>query len=139
MAQEVLISAIENVKQDSILETNLEEIREIKINVLNQLYISNAKKIDFHKKLNTYRFIDEISDLNPGNYIRWINLNDPNDIKITTGGYICEIEINKDGINIKIKTHNNRYIQIKLDEVFLFQKLTDDELIVLSALKYIKS
>ena len=34
MAQEVLISAIENVKQDSILETNLEEIREIKINVL---------------------------------------------------------------------------------------------------------
>ena len=132
-----LENAIQNVKEESIVDTNLSEIKTIKNNVLQQLQLSKEKLLDFHKRLEKYKFIDEITELNCGDYVRWIDLNNPSNIKIANGAFICDIEINKDGIHLKLKTISNRHIQLRMDEIFLFRKLTDDELVILSALKYI--
>ena len=106
--------------------------------VLDELKLPREKLKDFHKRLEKYRYVDEISQLNSGDYIRWIDLNNPYDIKLNTGAFICDVEINTDGIHIKLKSFRNRYIQIRMDEIFLFQKLSDSELVVLSALKYLE-
>lgn len=138
MDKKIIKEAFENIKQESILDTNLDEICNVKNKVLNQLELPLEKLTDFSNRLDKYRYVDEITDLNSGDYVRWIDLNNPSSIKINNGAFICDIEINSDGVHIKLKTYNNRYIQIRMDEVFLFQKLTNDELIVLSALKFLK-
>ncbi len=137
MDREIIKEAFENIKQESLLDTNIDEINNVKNRVLNQLQLSQEKIAEFSNKLDKYRYVDEITDLNSGDFIRWIDLNNPSSIKINNGAFICDIEINTDGVHIKLKTYTNRYIQIRMDEVFLFQKLSNDELIVLSALKFI--
>ena len=137
MDREIIKEAFENIKQESLLDTNIDEINNVKNRVLNQLQLSQEKIAEFPNKLDKYRYVDEITDLNSGDFIRWIDLNNPSSIKINNGAFICDIEINTDGVHIKLKTYTNRYIQIRMDEVFLFQKLSNDELIVLSALKFI--
>lgn len=136
--KERLVSAIQNVKEESIVDTNLSEIKSVKNNVLQQLQLSREKLQDFHKRLQKYRYIDEITELNSGDYVRWIDLNNATNIKIASGAFVCDVEINSDGIHLKVKTITHRHIQLRMDEIFLFRKLTDDELVILSALKYLK-
>ena len=138
MDKDLINYAFENIKQESILDTNINEINNIKKKVLNQLQLSPEKNSEYLNKLNKYRFVDEITDLNCGDFVRWIDLTTPTHININNGAFICDIEINHDGIHLKLKTFRNRYIQIRMDEVFLFQKLTNEELIILSALNYLE-
>jgi len=44
-----------------------------------------------------------LSDIQYGRYIRWINLNDPENIKLTTGGIIIDIKILASGIHVVCK------------------------------------
>jgi len=136
--KERLVTAIQNVKEESIVDTNLSEIKSVKNNVLQQLQLSREKLQDFHKRLQNYRYVDEITELNSGDYVRWIDLNNAANIKIASGAFVCDVEINSDGIHLKLKTITHRHIQLRMDEIFLFRKLTDDELVILSALKYLK-
>lgn len=136
--KERLVTAIQNVKEESIVDTNLSEIKSVKNNVLQQLQLSKEKLQDFHKRLQKYRYVDEITELNSGDYVRWIDLNNAANIKIASGAFVCDVEINSDGIHLKLKTITHRHIQLRMDEIFLFRKLTDDELVILSALKYLK-
>ena len=76
-------------------------------------------------------------DLQFGYYIRWIPLKDPNNIKLTTGGIIIDIDIINDCIQIKVKNNQNRIFQIKFDEVMIFQKLSQQENVILTVLDYV--
>ena len=135
---EELNKAVENIRNEEILNTSLTEINKIKLKVLVELQLSREKLKDFHKKLEKYRYVDEISQLNSGDYVRWIDLTNAADIKLNNGAFICDVEINSDGVHVKLKTFRNRHMQIRMDEIFLFQKLSDSELVVLSALKYLE-
>jgi hypothetical protein len=135
---ENLITALENNKNESIIETNKTDIKQIKNDVLQQLNISRETLKSYHKKLKDYRFVDDISDLQSGNYLRWINLSDPININLTKGSFLCDIEINGDGIHLIFKNPYGRHCQIRMDEVFLFQKITNEEQVILSALKYLQ-
>ena len=135
---ETLSNALSDIKNDSIINTNIREIKTIKNNVLQQLQLPRNKLKDFHNRLEKYKYVDEITELNCGDYVRWIDLTDANNINLTRGAFICDVEINSDGVHIKLKTIYNKYIQIRMDEIFLFQKLNDSELVVLSALKYLQ-
>ena len=53
------------------------------------------------------------------------------------GAFVCDVEIYQDGVHIKLRSVTGRYIQLRMDEIFLFRKMTDDELVVLSAMKYL--
>ena len=135
---EDLSIAIENIKNESIINTNLDEIMSIKNNIFKELNFSKEKCKDYANRLKKYRFVDEINDINCGDFVRWIDLTDASQLNLTNGAFICDVEINTDGVHIKLKTFNNRYIQLRMDEIFLFQKLNDSELVVLSALKYLE-
>jgi len=79
-----------------------------------------------------------LEDLRFGGYVRWISLKNPANIKLTNGGIVCDIkEIQKD-IHIKCKNKMNMMFQLKMSEVLLFQKLSEQEQVILKAMKYLQ-
>ena len=72
-------------------------------------------------------------ELIEGRYIRWINITNPTNIKLTNGGILCEIKI-EDYVSLVMKNNINQFFQINLDENLIFQKLTDQEKVILYAI-----
>ena len=87
-------------------------------------------------KLKHYKYIDEISDIKEGTYIRWISIID-DDCVLQKGGIFCETQITDTQIILLCKTvYNNKLFSLKLDENIIFQKLTTDDIILLTVLDY---
>ena len=91
-----------------------------------------------HKKLKAYRYCTDLKDLQEGFFIRWIPLNNPEKIILTKGGIVCEVKLVKDELYILCKNFMDNFFQIKFDEVIIFQKLSNQEQIILSILDYIE-
>jgi len=138
--QEILDVAIENSKNNSIIKLNSYKIAKFKENILLELNLSETERDGFLEKLINYRMVDEIPDLELGNYIRWISIKeDVNEINLTNGGCILSIEIEETGVHIKCKNYMNKIFQIRLHENIVFQKLTNDEELLLKVLDYLET
>ena len=136
---DVLDKALNNEKNNSIIKLNTSKIDKIKNEILDELNITEKYKKILLNKLKYYRHVDEMPDIEFGNYIRWIPIkNSTTEIKLTNGGLIIGIEIFDNGIHIKCKNNMNRIFQIKLDECLVFQKLTDQEQILLKVVDYLE-
>ena len=134
---EYLEKAINNEKNDSISNLTFDKIDKKKKEILEELDLSKTKVKELLKKLEDYRYVEEIQELQLGNFIRWINLNDPENIELVkVGGILCESKI-EDSINLVIKNPMNRHFQINMEENLIFQKLSDQERVILYALDYV--
>lgn len=136
-AEELLEKAIQNESNESILKLNNRIIKQIKNDLFQKLHFSKENMKILHIKLKEYRFVDDISEINYGRYIRWINMNNIENLKLTNGGIICEILATDKGTTITCKNNMNRLFRIKMDECLIFQKLTDQEKLILSVLDYV--
>ena len=134
--KEYLEKALENENNASIINLSIQEIKKQKNDILQKLNLSLEKLKQNTKKLKEYRYIDNINDINFGSYIRWINLKNYKDLKLTNGGFICDIKIGN-GIEILCRNNLNILFQLKFDENLIFQKLTNQELVILNVLKEI--
>lgn len=136
-----LLNALDNESNKHIMNLSYAIIKKEKNDILQQIQLKGDSLKIYHKKLENYRYISDISQLNNGNYIRWINLKkfyekmDNNNL--TNGAIICDWKIFETGIHIICKTNFNKIFQIKFDENLIFQKLTDQENILLSVMNYI--
>ena len=133
-----LVKALDNENNESIMNYNSSMIKSIKNDYLQKLILSREKLKDYHTKLKGYRYVDDLSDIQYGRYIRWINLKNPEKIELTRGGMIIDIKILSNGIHVVCKNTYNHRFQIKIDECYIFQKLTDQEIILLMALDYVQ-
>jgi len=133
-----LVKALDNEKNESIMNYNSSMIKSIKNDYLQKLLLSREKLKDYHNKLKDYRYVDDLSDIQYGRYIRWINLKNPEKIELTRGGMVIDIKILSNGIHVVCKNTYNHRFQIKIDECYIFQKLTDQEKILLMALDYVQ-
>ena len=134
---QLLEKALENEDNLSIIQTNIQEIKQEKNNILQQIGLNKNNLKDFHRKLKNYRYIDNIKDLKYGNNIRWINLKKIDDIKITNGAILCDIKIHDKGIALVLLGYKNKHFTIYLNENIVFQKITTEEEILLQAIKYL--
>ena len=134
---EYLLKALNNENNSGIENLTTRKIKAIKNDYLQQLQVSRDKLKEFHLKLKDYRFVDDLTDIQYGRYIRWISLKNPEKICLTTGGVIIDIKIQEDGIHLLCRNFKNNRFQIKIDECFIFQKLTDQEKTILAALDYL--
>ena len=131
-----LIKALDNENNEEFMNLNSQLIKKEKNDILQKLLLPREKLKNMHKSLKNYRYIDEISSLNYGSYIRWISLKDPQKIKLTNGGIVCDIKVN-DNIHIVCKNKLNMMFTLTMSECLVFQKLTNQEQILLSALNYL--
>jgi len=134
---DLLMKSLENEDNDCLMNLDTKVIQKIKNDMLQKLNLPKEKLKSIHKSLKQYRFIDEIPDIKYGAYVRWINLNNPDNLNLTNGGLVCDIKICNDNVIIVCKNSFNRFFQLKLNECFVFQKITDQENVLLSALDYL--
>ena len=124
-----LLKALENNDNESIISKNLtsDRIEEIKNNVFNDIGIDDELKNDFKNKLKDYIYVDGISELIEGSYIRWIPLSNPERIYLTRGGNICDINITEKGTSVVVKNLRNNYdLLIGIFLMMFIQNLTND-------------
>jgi len=134
-----LLVALDNENNENIMNLDNRKITFIKNDILQQLKLPEEELKILEKKLDSYRYIDELTDMNYGSYIRWIKLVDPTKIKLSNGGIICDIQVYEDGIHIVCKNYMNKFMQIRLSENLVFQKMTNQENILLAVMDHLNS
>jgi len=134
-----LLQALDDESNETLLNFTSDKIREMTFNILKELHLSKNDTIDIYKKLKGYKYVDEISDLKYGTYVRWIPIENPSDIHLTKGALFCELKITDEGTFCICKNlgYSNRYFQIFMDKNLIFQKLTEQERVLLSALDHL--
>jgi hypothetical protein len=133
-----LLHALDNENNEAIVDLDYEKIARDKNDMLQQLKLPRNELSYLNKQLKSYRLVNDINDLRFGSYVRWISLKNPAEIKLTNGGIVCDMKVIQEDLHIKCKNKMNRLFQIKISEVILFQKLSEQEQVILKALKQLK-
>lgn len=134
-----LLQALEDDTNESLFNFTTDKIRGMNLNILKELHMSKEYTIQFFNKLKDYKYVDEMSDLKYGTYLRWIPIDEPTNIHLTRGALFCEMKITDEGVFCVCKNMGfpARHFQISMDKNLIFQKLTDQELVLLSALDHL--
>jgi hypothetical protein len=135
---ELLEALDKNEGNQSIMDCTTSKIQKDKNDLLQKLHFKSADIKYLLNKLKDYRFVDEIKDLNYGCYVRWINMIDPTNLKVTNGGFICDMKASNSDYIISCKNTLNHYFSFRVSECLIFQKLTNSEKLILNALDYLE-
>lgn len=131
-----LINAIENDKNENVLNVSASKIKADKNNILQQLGIKGQQLKHIHKCLNEYYLIQSPNMIHAGCYIRWINIDDNHNI-LKNGGIVCKT-IYCDDNECRIQLKNGlRFFNIHFSKIVMFQKFTEQEELLLQVSKII--
>jgi len=134
-----LLTALDNEDNTGIIQLNYEKIASEKNNILQQLHLPKEQLKTLHKQLKAYRLVDNLDDIRYGSYVRWISLKNSkkDNVKLTNGGLLCHMKQVEEDIHLVCKNNMGIMFQLNMTENIIFQKLNDQEQVILSALKYI--
>jgi hypothetical protein len=134
-----LLKALDDETNENLLDFTSQKMKEMNLKIIKELQLPRNETLDILKKLNDYKYVDEMNDLKYGTYIRWIPINNPNIIVLTKGAVFCEMKITDDGVFLVCKNYgySSKHFQLKMDTNLIFQKLTTQEQILLSALDHL--
>ena len=134
-----LLKALDDETNESLMNFTSKQLREMILKILKELQLPRNETLELMNDLKDYKYVDEMKDLKYGTYLRWIPIDDPENIHLKKGALFCEMKVKEDGVYIVCKNYgyNRKYFQIKLDENLIFQKLTEQELVLLSALDHL--
>jgi len=131
-----LEKALNNDNNENITNLTFKDVNEKKQIILADLQLSNNELEKMLKKLEDYKYIDELPELQDGRYIRWINLSNPDNLKLTNGGVLCDIKI-EDSVILVLKNNFNKFFCVNMDKSLVFQKFSLQEKVILYALDYV--
>ena len=129
-----LLNALDNEKNEKIMNYTTKKIRQMNWDILKELQLSKEVFKEYLDKLREYVYVDEMKDLREGTYIRWVCLNNPKHLELSRGAIFCETKITDNGVQLVCKNHYHRHFQFKMDECLIFRKLLDQELVLIKAL-----
>lgn len=134
-----LLKALDDDSNETLLNFTSDKIKEMNLNILKELQLSKKDTLELMRRLNEYKYVDEMNDLKYGAYVRWIPIEDPNNIYLTQGALFCEMKITDEGVFCVCKNYGfkSRYFRLSMDKNLIFQKMTDQELVLLSALDHL--
>ena len=131
-----LEKALNNDNNENITNLTFKDVNQKKQIILEDLQLSNNELKKMLKNLEDYKYIDELPELQDGRYIRWINLSNPDNLKLTNGGILCDIKI-EDSVILVLKNNFNNFFCVNMDKSLVFQKLSLQEKVILYALDYV--
>jgi len=134
-----LLKALDDENNEQLLNFTSDKLREMNLNIIKELQLPRDETINILKKLEKYKYVDEMNDIKYGTYIRWIPIDNPSKLNLLKGAIFCEIKITDNGVYLQCKNfgYNPRHFQISMDRNLIFQKLTDQEQVLLSALDHL--
>jgi hypothetical protein len=133
---DTLINALDNDDNAKLMKLDYSTVNKIKNDMLQRLGLSREVLVKYHKSLKHYRYIDEIPDIKFGSYVRWVPLTNPDNIKLTNGGVVCDVKIGND-VSVLCRNRNNIVFEFKMAKCLVFQKLSEEERVLLSAMEYL--
>tara|TARA_Y100000389_G_C17324778_1_gene444975 strand:+ start:363 stop:794 length:432 start_codon:yes stop_codon:yes gene_type:complete len=128
---------IKEINEKNLLYLTSKKIKDLKNTILQRLQLSHNELITYHKKLNDYRYIDELDELKIGSYIRWFDLRNLDNIKLSNGGIIIDFKFSNNNLIIVCKNNVNRIFSLKFNSVILFQKLRNEEIILIKIIDFL--
>ena len=120
-----ILEAAEHVDRDYIENYSLRTISKEVYECLHEHNINIEFIHEYCQKLLQYKYIDSIHHIHKGKHVRWLRNG-----KLTNGGIVVDVKFLKNGTHILCK-NMNRFIQYKFDDCTTFQKLTNQELLIL--------
>jgi len=134
-----LLKALDDDSNETLLNFTSDKITEMNLNIIKELQLPRKDTLDIMNKLREYKYVDEMNELKYGAYIRWIPIEDPTNINLTKGALFCEMKITDDGVFCVCKNYGytQRHFRLSMDKNLIFQRLTDQELVLLSALDHL--
>ena len=88
-----LLKALDNDSNEQVLNFTTNKIRGMNLKILKELKLSKKDTLNIYNKLKDYKYIDEMNDLKYGTYLRWVPIEDPNNIYLTKGAIFCEMKM----------------------------------------------
>lgn len=95
---------------------------------------------DLCNKLVGYRFVDEVYQLHKGKQVRWFRLGASD--TLSRGGIVVDVKFSDNGTIVLCKLFGygrNQYTQYLFDQCLTFQKLSEEELFMLTLNRHIKT
>jgi hypothetical protein len=134
-----LLKALDDKSNENLLNFTTSKIREMNLKILKELHLTKKETINIYNKLKDYKYIDEMNELKYGTYLRWIPIEEPDNIYLTKGAIFCEMKITDNGVFCVCKNFgfSSKHFQLSIDKNLIFQKLTNQELVLLSALDHL--
>ena len=130
-------NALENENNAKIMELDSAKIAKEKNDILQKLQLPRDKLKYFTQTLKNYRYISEIDDIILGNYVRWINLSDPENIKLTNGAFVSDFRDTPETIHLVCKNAFGRFFNVDVNKCLIFQKLNNQEETLLAVINYL--
>lgn len=137
-SKEQIEHALEKQASNSIMELTSSKIKQEKNDILQRLQLSREQLKSMHDSLKHYRYISNIKDVVLGNFVRWINLSDPTQLKLTNGAFVSDFLETDQTIYLVCKTHFNRFFNVDVNKSLLFQKLNPQEETLLAVINYLE-
>jgi len=137
-----ILSAMNKAENNTIANTSKREIDARRHEILSSLNLTPEKLAEFERKLAMYRVIENPYDLKHCQMIRWIPLRSLEARPyVTLGGTLFKIRENlEDGThNITIRNIKRFVFNIRFEANIVFQRLSQEELLILSVVEYINS
>ena len=139
---ETIDATIEEIAQEldrkNLLHLNSSKIKQLKNNILQKLYISREELLKYHKVLRKYRYVDELDEIKIGSYLRWFNLKNTENVKLTNGGILIDVQPGIDDINLICKNNRNVLFTLNLNKSIIFQKINYQEELLIKIVDYIQ-
>ena len=133
-----LEKALDNENNAVVSTLTTRKIGAEKMRQLQQLGFNVTTLSDYVYKLREYRYVDDLNGLTHGAYIRWIDLKNPDRLCLARGAIICDIKIGQKGVHLLCKTHPSpAMFHVIMDEVVIFQRLSQQERVILAAMDYL--
>lgn len=133
-----LEKALDNENNAVVSTLTTRKIGAEKMRQLMQLGFNTPVLADYAHKLRDYRYVDDLNGLTHGAYIRWIDLKTPDKLTLARGAIICDIKIGQNGVQLLCKTHPSpAMFHVIMDEAVIFQRMSQQERVVLAAMDYL--
>ena len=132
----LLHNALNNTQNDQIYELTFTKIKDMKYDILNELNLPNNVFIKCITSLQNYKYVDDLNEIREGSYIRWIKIENNKEVYLNKGALYCNLTITDKAVGIICKKIIGQYFTIyNLDQYIFFQKLSDQEISILTAIE----
>jgi hypothetical protein len=133
-----LLNSLDTNDNDKMFDKTKQSIEQTKQTILEDLGLEEEERITIQQKLKNYMYIDDLSELNYGAYIRWYSLIPDFPKYLRLGGFLTDIDFMPKGVLIRVLTMNKKYISFYFDKNIIFQKLSDSNMLLLELMTYMK-
>lgn len=131
-----IIGSINDEKHGYLINKNLKSIAHEIVEKLHSMKGINAGDIPiFCDKLKDYFLVTNLTEFRKSHNIKYIK---NGDAKLQYGGFLLDVKPSESGFNLLLLTFGKRIIQVKLKDCVFFQKLSDDEKLILISLEYLE-